>query len=65
MAIGVKVKNNDVEKALSIFHRRVKKAGILRDYVDNMQFEKPSAKRRSERHKAKQRIKRKNQKPYW
>jgi len=44
--IGVSVRNGNVEKALSIFKKRVKQSNILQDYRSNKEFEKPSDRRR-------------------
>lgn len=46
MPVGVKVKNNNVEKALQIFNKKVERAGILKEYRRNQYFTKPSKKRR-------------------
>jgi ribosomal protein S21 len=58
--VGVEVRDNDVEKALSVFNRRVKKSGILYEHIQNQQFTKPSKKRRDARKQKERRIKRKN-----
>lgn len=46
MPVGVKVKNNNVDKALSRFKKKVEKAGILKQYMNNQYYTKPSKKRR-------------------
>ena len=48
-AYGVEVKNDDVEKALEVFDRRVRKCKRLLKWKNNQQFTKPSKKRREER----------------
>lgn len=60
--IGVEVKNDNLEKALKVFNRRVRKAGILREYKDRMEYTKPSKERREERKRAEQKAKRHGQK---
>ena len=46
----VTVKNNNVEAALRVFKRTVTNAGILFEYRQRQEYEKPSVKK----HKAKQ-----------
>lgn len=44
--VGVKVRYGNVEKALSIFKKRVKETGILQEYRSRQEYIKPSAKKR-------------------
>ncbi len=45
----VEVKDNNVEKALSLFKRKVKNSGLLKELRDREYYEKPSIKRRRKR----------------
>ncbi|MBC8421914.1 MAG: 30S ribosomal protein S21 [Pelagibacteraceae bacterium] len=51
----VKVKNNNIEKALQIFKRKVKDSGILYDLSERRYYEKPSAVKRKKNLRAKAR----------
>ena len=42
----VVVKDNNIEKALSLFKRKVKNSGLLKELRDREFYEKPSLKRR-------------------
>ena len=42
----VEVKDNNIEKALSLFKRKVKNSGLLKELRDREYYEKPSIKRR-------------------
>ena len=53
----VEVKNNNVEKALSIFKKRVKNSGLLKEIRDREFYEKPSAEKRRKRNMVKHRKK--------
>lgn len=55
--IEVKVKYNNIEKALSIFKRKIKDSKMLLELQRREFYEKPSAKRRKARLKAKLRQK--------
>ncbi len=55
--IEVKVKHNNIEKALSIFKRKVKDSKMLLELQQREYYEKPSTKRRKARLKAKLRQK--------
>jgi len=55
--IEVRVKHNNIEKALSIFKRKVKDSKMLLELQQREYYEKPSAKRRKARLKAKLRQK--------
>ena len=46
------VKNKSVEKAISIFKRKVKEAGILYELRERQEYKKPSAVKREKRAKA-------------
>lgn len=47
--VTVKVRNNNIDKALSIFKKKVKSSGILQKYRENQEFIKPSTKKRQKR----------------
>ena len=57
MAIKVVVKNNNYEKALSIFKRKVKDSGLLLELREREFYKKPSDIKRVKKSKAKLRIK--------
>ena len=42
----VEVRNDDVNKALRIFKKKVQEEGILQEYKERQHYEKPSAKRK-------------------
>lgn len=44
--VSVKVKNGNLNKALSIFKKRVAQSGILYEYKENQEYVKPSTRRR-------------------
>jgi small subunit ribosomal protein S21 len=44
---GVLVKNGNVEKALSIFKKRIKNCGIMNELKERTHYIKPSAKKRA------------------
>lgn len=48
-AYGVEVKNDDVDKALEVFDRRVRKSKQILKWKNKQQFTQPSKKRRDER----------------
>jgi ribosomal protein S21 len=48
-AYGVEVKNDDVDKALEVFDRRVRKCKRLLKWKNKQQFTQPSKERRDER----------------
>ena len=48
-AYGVEVKNDNVEKALEVFDRRVRKCKRLRKWKNKRYYTKPSKKRREEK----------------
>ena len=48
-AYGVEVKNDNVDKALEVFDRRVRKCKRLLKWKNKQQFTKPSKERREER----------------
>lgn len=48
-AYGVEVKNDDVEKALEVFKRRVRKCKRMLKWKQNQYYTKPSKERREER----------------
>jgi small subunit ribosomal protein S21 len=60
--VGVKVRYNNVEKALSIFKKRVKETGILQEYRDRQEFVKPSVIKRKKKLDAKYKAKKDSQK---
>ena len=45
----VEVKDNNIEKALSLFKRKVKNSGLIKELRDREYYEKPSIKRRRRR----------------
>ena len=55
MAIKVVVKNNNVEKALSIFKRKVKDSNLMFELREREYYKKPSAIRKEIKNKAKAR----------
>lgn len=57
MSIGVKVKNGNLEKALSQLKRKVKDSNMWVEWKEKQYYTKPSKKRRTARHKAEQREK--------
>ena len=57
MAIKVVVKNNNYEKALSIFKRKVKDSNLMFELREREYYKKPSAIKREQRNKAKLRAK--------
>ena len=59
--IDVKVKNNNIEKALRIFKRKVKDSRILYDLSERSYYIKPSAKKRKMKLRAISRNKRQMQ----
>lgn len=50
--VGVKVRNGNVEKAISIFNKMVDQSGVLYKYRENQEYVKPSKKKREARKKA-------------
>ena len=53
MSLKVEVrKGQSVEKAISIFKKKVKQSGILMEYRDRQFYVKPSAIKREKRNKA-------------
>jgi len=62
--LGVKVRNGNVEKALSIFKKRVKQTEIIQKYKSYQEYEKPSDKKRVALKKAKYQTK-KDQENNW
>jgi small subunit ribosomal protein S21 len=55
MAIKVVVKNNNVEKALSIFKRKVKDSNLMYDLREREFYKKPSDVKKEAKSKAKAR----------
>lgn len=54
--VEIRIRNNDLEKALKILKRQVQKDGLLKDLKEKRFFEKPSdRKRRKERESLKRR----------
>lgn len=54
--LTVKVHNNDVDKALRIFKKKVLNDGLLKEIRARGAYEKPSVKRRRERKEARRRL---------
>lgn len=50
--VGVTVRNGNVDKALSIFNKKVRSSGILNQYRKNQEFEKPSVTKRMKKKEA-------------
>jgi small subunit ribosomal protein S21 len=59
--IEVKVKHNNIEKALRIFKRKIKESRILYDLSERSYYTKPSLKKRKMKLRAKSRNKRQMQ----
>ena len=59
--LEVKVKHNNIEKALRIFKRKVKDSGILYDLSERSYYTKPSMKKRKMKLRAISRNKRQMQ----
>jgi small subunit ribosomal protein S21 len=55
MAINVVVKNNNVEKALSIFKRKVKDSNLMYELREREYYKKPSEIKKEIKNKAKAR----------
>ena len=55
MSIKVNVRNNNYEKAISIFKRKVKEAGILFELREREYYKKPSSLKKEMKNKAKAR----------
>jgi small subunit ribosomal protein S21 len=53
--IEVKVKHNNIEKALRIFKRKIKESRILYDLSERSYYTKPSLKKRKQKLRAKSR----------
>ena len=53
----VSVRDNNIEKALSLFKRKVKNSDLLKELRDREYYEKPSIKRRNKRKKRQLRAK--------
>ena len=60
--VGVKVRKGNVEKAISIFKKRVKETGILQEYRSRQEYIKPSAKKRKKKKDAEYRSRLEQQK---
>jgi len=58
--VGVKVKNNDINKALKIFKKRVMESGHLLELRERQEYKKPKTIRREEKLKAIREQKRQN-----
>jgi ribosomal protein S21 len=55
MAVGVKVRNDNIEVALQIFKTRVYRAGILEEYKVKQEGVKPSVKKKEKIKRAQKR----------
>jgi|TARA_B100001094_G_scaffold56953_1_gene52430 small subunit ribosomal protein S21 len=61
--VYVKVdKRKSIEKAISIFKRKVKESGILLELRERQEFKKPSAVKRKKRAQAKARMRQRKEK---
>jgi len=58
MAIKVIVKNNNVERALSIFKRKIKDSGLMYELREREHYKKPSVLKKEIKNKA-------NARNYW
>ena len=47
--LGTIVRNGNLEKALSIFKKRIKESGILEEYKNKQEYVKPSVIKRKKR----------------
>jgi small subunit ribosomal protein S21 len=52
MAVGVSVRNNNVEQALKVLKRKMHREGIFREIKLRVRYEKPTEKRARERNEA-------------
>lgn len=55
-------RNKSIEKAISIFKRKVKESGILLELRERQEFKKPSAVKRKKRAQAKARMRQRKEK---
>lgn len=53
--LQVEVRNGNIDNALKLFSRKIKREGLLRDLKSKNYFEKPSDKKRRRRAEAKSR----------
>ncbi len=60
--IYVEVRNNDVNKALRIFKKKLQNEGILQEYKERQHYVKPSEKKRKEKAAGKKRWQKKQEK---
>ena len=60
--IMVEVRNNDVNKALRIFKKKLQNEGILQEYKERQHYIKPSEKKRKEKAAGKKRWLKKQEK---
>jgi len=58
--LAVLVRDNQVERAISIFKQKVKDSGLMMELKRRAFYEKPSAKRRQQKNLAKLRAKHRN-----
>lgn len=58
--VSVKVKNGNVNKALSIFKKKVATSGVIQEFKERQEYVKPSLQRREKLKKAKREQKRKD-----
>lgn len=47
--LGVTVRDNNVDTAIRILKKKIKNEGVLLQYKEKMQFQKPSERKRKER----------------
>lgn len=64
-AYGVEVKNDDVEKALEVFDRRVRKCKRMLKWKKNQYYTKPSKERREERKRKERNARKKAAENQW
>ena len=60
--IYVEVRNNDVNKALRIFKKKLQNEGILQEYKERQHYVKPSEKKRKDKAAGKKRWQKKQEK---
>ena len=60
--IYVEVRNNDVNKALRIFKKKLQNEGVLQEYKERQHYVKPSEKKRKDKAAGKKRWEKKQEK---
>ena len=62
MTIEVQVRNNNVEKAMRVLKKKLQKDGLFRELRMRQYYEKPSVKRRRDKLKREETIRKANRK---